>query len=71
MDEADRAQEMTEVYEHAAMHKPSFFQPVPGGRKWRECDDCGTAIPIARMKAKPDATRCIKCQTEFEKGGNE
>lgn len=72
MDEADRAQAMTEVYEQAALNRPSFFQPVQGGRKWRECDDCGKAIPFKRMKANPGATRCIKCQTEFENdnGGN-
>ncbi|MRR15685.1 MAG: TraR/DksA family transcriptional regulator [Deltaproteobacteria bacterium] len=66
MDDADRAQNMTEVYEHAALNRPSFFQPIPGGRKWRECDDCGKPIPIARMKANPSATRCIKCQTIAE-----
>lgn len=70
-DDADRAQDASEIYETAAMQtlakrRASFFQPVPGGRKWRECDDCGKAIPLARMKANPSATRCIRCQTIFE-----
>ena len=30
------------------------------------CEDCGTQIPIARLKAVPTATRCIRCQTEYE-----
>lgn len=75
MDEIDRSQETTEIYEQAAMQtlarrRAAYFQPVPGGRKWRECEDCGKPIPLARMKANPKATRCIKCQTNFESGGN-
>lgn len=75
MDDADITQQTTEFYERAAMQslakrRETFFQPVPGGRTWRECDDCGKPIPLARMQANPGATRCITCQTIHERGGN-
>ncbi|MCB2222928.1 MAG: TraR/DksA C4-type zinc finger protein [Actinobacteria bacterium] len=25
------------------------------------CDDCGEAIPVARLDALPYATRCVEC----------
>ena len=31
------------------------------------CIDCGGRIPAARLKAKPEAVRCIACHIEFEK----
>ena len=30
------------------------------------CEDCGTEIAIARLKARPIARRCIKCKTKQE-----
>jgi phage/conjugal plasmid C-4 type zinc finger TraR family protein len=31
------------------------------------CADCGHRIPAARLRVKPEATRCVACQTEFER----
>ncbi len=31
------------------------------------CEDCGGEIPEARLRAVPGATRCVKCQEEFER----
>jgi RNA polymerase-binding transcription factor DksA len=30
------------------------------------CVGCGTTIPPARLKAVPEAVRCLNCQREFE-----
>ena len=30
------------------------------------CADCGKKIPAARLKARPEATLCIECQTRRE-----
>lgn len=30
------------------------------------CDDCGTDIGIARLEARPTATKCIECKTIAE-----
>ena len=31
------------------------------------CADCGKEIPPARLQVKPEATRCVVCQTEYER----
>lgn len=33
-----------------------------------DCESCGAAIPLPRLKAKPHARLCIACQEEQEKG---
>lgn len=33
------------------------------------CQDCGEPIDVARRMALPSATRCIACQTDYEKAG--
>ena len=30
------------------------------------CEDCGVAIPVARLVANPAATRCVTCQERHE-----
>jgi phage/conjugal plasmid C-4 type zinc finger TraR family protein len=74
MDEADRAQEMTEVYEDAAMQslakrRAGCDYTRPPRITCRTCVDCGHILPRARLKAHPAAIRCIKCQSIFETGG--
>lgn len=32
-----------------------------------DCIDCGEAIPVARIKANPNACRCIDCQTDHDR----
>ena len=32
-----------------------------------ECSDCGVQIPEARLRAAPEALRCIACQEQVEK----
>lgn len=34
--------------------------------KYGWCIDCNLRIPSARLQAKPEAVRCVKCQTEYE-----
>jgi len=30
------------------------------------CADCGKTIPAARLQVKPEASRCVACQIEYE-----
>ena len=30
------------------------------------CVDCGHKIPAARLQIKPEATRCVACQSDYE-----
>jgi DnaK suppressor protein len=32
-----------------------------------DCEDCGVEIPVKRLRVRPDATLCLKCQEAFEK----
>lgn len=36
-------------------------------RSYGECVDCGTSIPVERLKAQPTALRCLSCQSRYEK----
>jgi len=31
------------------------------------CSDCGDEIPFERLRAYPGATRCVRCQSVYEK----
>ena len=31
------------------------------------CADCGKRISAARLQVKPEAMRCVACQTEYER----
>jgi RNA polymerase-binding protein DksA len=31
------------------------------------CEECGDEIPVERLRAHPAATRCVRCQSVFEK----
>jgi len=71
MDELDRAQAAAEVYEEAALRthfNKKKREPAPevnaGGK--RRCIICKEFIPRARLKANPQAIRCILCQLIHE-----
>ena len=72
MDELDRAQAAAEVYEDAALRshfnkrKLEQMQTANAGDEHR-CIDCKEIIPRARIEAKPNAVRCIVCQSLFER----
>jgi RNA polymerase-binding protein DksA len=31
------------------------------------CEDCGDYIPLERLRVNPGATRCVRCQSVYEK----
>jgi phage/conjugal plasmid C-4 type zinc finger TraR family protein len=71
MDEIDRVQAASEVYQEAALqfHRHKRAQePQPEGNagEKRKCIDCKETIPRARIEAKPNAVRCIGCQKKAE-----
>lgn len=41
------------------------LQRIEAGN-YGECIDCGVDIPIARLHAAPEASRCIGCQEKHE-----
>jgi DnaK suppressor protein len=44
------------------------LQRIAGGI-YGECIDCGVHIAEARLRAAPEAARCIPCQESWEKSG--
>jgi RNA polymerase-binding protein DksA len=34
------------------------------------CEDCGDDIPLERLRVNPGATRCVRCQSMYEKTHN-
>lgn len=73
-DALDRAQAASEVYQDAAM-RMHRAKAVRAGCEYarrptitcRTCEDCGHIIPKDRLKANPQATRCVRCQGKFER----
>jgi RNA polymerase-binding protein DksA len=35
--------------------------------EYGECEQCGAEIGLPRLQVQPTATRCIKCQAQYEK----
>lgn len=35
--------------------------------KYGECEDCGTRIPTERLRFRPEATRCVNCQSRWDR----
>lgn len=69
MDEADRTQEIDEVYQNAAMRSHQARRSAGAHiltSVTHHCVDCEKTIPKERMKANPAAIRCLKCQNKFE-----
>ncbi|MGR6871223.1 TraR/DksA C4-type zinc finger protein [Pseudomonas sp. HK3] len=69
MDDADRAKEIEQLHRRAALEMatrhPEPPQQIIDG--WVVCIDCVTPLQPDRLKAKPDAARCIECQSIHEK----
>lgn len=62
----DRAQVLEERERALAIARQRSL-PRPTGASRSDCLDCGDDIP-ARRQASPGITRCVPCQTTFEKG---
>lgn len=65
MDEADFAQANQESWDRQALALQ--LAAMPQGESAEECEQCGDLIPEKRRKAAPGCTRCIGCQTAFER----
>lgn len=64
-DDADLAQNASEVYETAMMRERiRKASAIPEFR--HTCEDGGRVIPARRRKANPSAMRCIECQKLLE-----
>lgn len=69
MDDADRAKKIEQLHRRAALEMakrhPEPPQKMIAGNVL--CIDCDDAISKERLAAKPDAARCIECQSIKDK----
>ena len=64
MDEADIANEFAQLHLEQGLSNILAAAVTEAGDGI--CVDCDEDIPLARMKAKPGALRCISCQEDYE-----
>lgn len=74
-DEIDQVQELErEDMRQKLLSRESFFLRqinqailMVNNGTYGDCEECGCGISVNRLKARLTATRCIECQSEFEK----
>jgi DnaK suppressor protein len=71
MDDIDFAQQQDEFYRQIALDRWQRHRIEPPRRLEYEktiCVDCGDMIDQKRLRANPQAMRCIFCQEKKERG---
>ncbi len=69
MDDCDQAYHYTETLNRIAIaNQRNRSRSLEPSLKW--CKACEEEIPEARRKAMPGCSRCVACETEFERGRN-
>lgn len=68
MDEVDVAKDASDRFERFALEQQ--LATMPKGESAEECEECGDPIPEERRKAYRGCTRCVGCQTAFERPRN-
>ena len=63
MDGVDRATALQERLEQFRQSRPT--RPITRVHDW--CISCGERIEPQRLRAVPDASRCVECETDFVK----
>jgi hypothetical protein len=64
---ADTNNAVAETQKGSVTETVKDVKNVPKEDGTRYCVDCSRVIPTARLNLNPSASRCIKCQTSFEK----
>ncbi|GAA3158203.1 hypothetical protein GCM10010466_56150 [Planomonospora alba] len=64
--EADRARAMLDVAVRQRRSVLEALKRIDDGR-YGLCVDCGTSVPEGRLEARPEAARCVQCQSRKER----
>jgi DnaK suppressor protein len=64
--DADRAQAMIDVATRQRTAVVEALKRLDAG-VYGECVDCGKPVPEGRLAARPEAARCVQCQSERER----
>lgn len=63
--DADRTQAMLDVATRQRTAVLAALKRLDDGAYGR-CVDCGKAVPEGRLEARPEASRCVQCQSRME-----
>ncbi|MFI6909260.1 TraR/DksA family transcriptional regulator [Nonomuraea sp. NPDC050394] len=64
--EADRAQAMLDVAVAQRRAVVNALRRIDDG-VYGACVDCGKPVPEGRLEARPEAARCVQCQSKQER----
>ena len=67
LSEADRSQAVLEAAQRQRTQVLEALSRLDEG-KYGQCVDCGDEVPEGRLEARPDAARCVRCQSKRDRG---
>jgi DnaK suppressor protein len=66
LSEADRSQAVLEAAQRQRTEVMNALGRIEDGAYGR-CVDCGDNVPDGRLEAKPEAARCVRCQSKHDR----
>jgi DnaK suppressor protein len=66
LSESERTQAVLHVAKTQHAEVLGALQRIEVGT-YGTCVDCGTGVPEGRLEAKPEASRCVKCQGKWDR----
>ncbi len=66
LSEADRSQAVLEAAQRQRGEVMQALGRLENGG-YGQCVDCGDAVPEGRLEAKPEASRCVRCQSKRDR----
>lgn len=66
LSEADRSQAVLEAAQRQRTLVLEALSRLDDG-KYGQCVDCGDAVPEGRLEARPEAARCVRCQSKRDR----
>lgn len=67
LSEADRSQAVLEAAQRQRTQVLEALSRLDDG-KYGQCVECGNEVPEGRLEARPDAARCVRCQSKRDRG---
>ena len=66
LSEADRSQAVLEAAQRQRTEVQNALTRIESG-VYGTCVDCGDSVPEGRLEAKPEAARCVRCQSKHDR----
>jgi DnaK suppressor protein len=66
LSEADRNEAVLEAARRQRSEVLEALSRIDSGR-YGTCTDCGDQLPDGRLEARPEASRCVRCQSKHDR----